>query len=169
MDKGRMFVNTGSSDGAFERFLTSAIATILTIIFSWRLLIETENGQQLCIEDAAGGDKESGATKPGDPDHTDKKDRDYVDGTADDISGCEEGVGRNDAYSSGSMVVNASQYVISSASGEPLVAHRSITPQELQANLLKTEGISRAIAAQRADLQQAPHVHTFDIATGKEL
>ena len=31
------------SDGAFERFLTAAIATIITIMFSWRLLEEQQN------------------------------------------------------------------------------------------------------------------------------
>lgn len=34
-------------DGAFERFLTAAIATIITIMFSWRLLAEmTENSEE---------------------------------------------------------------------------------------------------------------------------
>ena len=32
----------GAPDGAFERFLTAAIATIITIMFSWRLLAEEE-------------------------------------------------------------------------------------------------------------------------------
>ena len=32
----------GGVDGAFERFLTAAIATIITIMFSWRLLSEEE-------------------------------------------------------------------------------------------------------------------------------
>lgn len=32
----------GGADGAFERFLTAAIATIITIMFSWRLLSEEE-------------------------------------------------------------------------------------------------------------------------------
>ncbi|XP_062593094.1 uncharacterized protein LOC134254582, partial [Saccostrea cucullata] len=31
------------TDGAFERFLTAAIATIITILFSWRLLEEEQN------------------------------------------------------------------------------------------------------------------------------
>ena len=37
--------------GAFERFLTSAIATILTIIFSWRYLLdEDRSGHQLSLQ-----------------------------------------------------------------------------------------------------------------------
>ena len=32
----------GGADGAFERFLTAAIATIITIMFSWRLLSDEE-------------------------------------------------------------------------------------------------------------------------------
>ncbi|XP_060083784.1 uncharacterized protein LOC132563041 [Ylistrum balloti] len=65
--------NTGTgttvgADGAFERFLTAAIATIITIMFSWRLLVENaeENGdvntayqirqQMLAMQCAAGGD-----------------------------------------------------------------------------------------------------------------
>ena len=33
---------SGEGSGAFERFLTSAIATILTIIFSWRILMDRD-------------------------------------------------------------------------------------------------------------------------------
>ena len=36
-------------DGAFERFLTAAIATIITIMFSWRMLVENED----CTEQQA--------------------------------------------------------------------------------------------------------------------
>lgn len=31
------------TEGAFERFLTAAIATIITIMFSWRLLEEQQD------------------------------------------------------------------------------------------------------------------------------
>lgn len=52
-----MPTNTGpgsipGADGAFERFLTAAIATIVTIMFSWRLLMEVnedENGSEFNI------------------------------------------------------------------------------------------------------------------------
>lgn len=35
--------NLPSADGAFERFLTAAIATIITIMFSWRLLTDVSD------------------------------------------------------------------------------------------------------------------------------
>ncbi len=41
--------SSGAGKGAFEDFLASAIATILTIIFSWRILLDSETGQ-LSIE-----------------------------------------------------------------------------------------------------------------------
>ena len=78
MDKGRLLANPTPGDGAFERFLTSAIATILTIIFSWRLLIENEaNGGQLSIEGAPGRRKDT--DEDGDA-AADEGDVDTVDG-----------------------------------------------------------------------------------------
>ncbi|KAL5013022.1 hypothetical protein ScPMuIL_011573 [Solemya velum] len=47
-----MPTNTGpgtipGADGAFERFLTAAIATIITIVFSWRLLLEVNEEENV--------------------------------------------------------------------------------------------------------------------------
>ena len=54
--------STGDGQGAFENFLASAIATIITIIFSWRLLLDTQETSPPAIEAAAGKSEES---KPG--------------------------------------------------------------------------------------------------------
>ena len=50
MDRNAKRNPDDSYDGAFERFLTSAIATILTLVFSWRLLMET-SPKELCYLD----------------------------------------------------------------------------------------------------------------------
>ena len=42
--------SAGDGQGAFENFLASAIATIVTIIFSWRLLLETQESGPRAIE-----------------------------------------------------------------------------------------------------------------------
>ena len=42
--------SAGDGQGAFENFLASAIATIVTIIFSWRLLLETQESGPRVIE-----------------------------------------------------------------------------------------------------------------------
>ena len=44
--------SAGDGQGAFENFLASAIATIVTIIFSWRLLLETQESGPRTIEAA---------------------------------------------------------------------------------------------------------------------
>ena len=44
--------SAGDGQGAFENFLASAIATIVTIIFSWRLLLETQESGPRAIEAA---------------------------------------------------------------------------------------------------------------------
>ncbi|XP_033731919.1 uncharacterized protein LOC117321568 isoform X2 [Pecten maximus] len=83
MDNWATNTGTGTtvgSDGAFERFLTAAIATIITIMFSWRLLVENgdENGdvntayptrqQMLALQCASGG------APPGDPEQQGDRD-----------------------------------------------------------------------------------------------
>ncbi len=47
--------------GAFENFLASAIATVLTIIFSWRLLLDSQDSKPLAIE---GAGAEGGVSEP---------------------------------------------------------------------------------------------------------
>ena len=48
--------SAGDGQGAFENFLASAIATIVTIIFSWRLLLETQESGPKAIESAEAKD-----------------------------------------------------------------------------------------------------------------
>ncbi|XP_064649715.1 uncharacterized protein LOC135501498 isoform X2 [Lineus longissimus] len=44
------------NDGAFERFLTSAIATILTLIFSWQIIIDMEHRAVKRLQEGKGQD-----------------------------------------------------------------------------------------------------------------
>ncbi|XP_074655710.1 uncharacterized protein LOC141909223 [Tubulanus polymorphus] len=48
------------NDGAFERFISSALATILTLIFSWRILLDLEHKEssRLMIEDTGDNERE---------------------------------------------------------------------------------------------------------------
>ena len=50
--------SAGDGQGAFENFLASAIATIVTIIFSWRLLLDTQETITVPLPLEAAGEKD---------------------------------------------------------------------------------------------------------------
>ena len=184
MDEGRLFpINPSSADGAFERFLSSAIATILTIIFSWRLLLESEDGQQrLSIEDITEDERkrladlakqrsEDGDTKqpngmttvtgnevmvksersslnehppPAPTSSLDTPDAPYAVTTS---SSTADVMSSSNTSRGGIPSASQAPYVVTSSSAGTSSKPSVITPQQLQAQLLKTEDLSRSIVA----------------------
>ena len=73
-------------DGPFERFLTSAIATILTLIFSWRFLLEADDINQKALEDLGANKRRREYLDPDDIDDDAKPYTARASASADDTS-----------------------------------------------------------------------------------
>ncbi len=80
----------GGGDGAFERFITSAIATILTIIFSWRLVLEMDGVESVTNARALPAPPQGQTTDEVEDDNNNDMER------LDDSDKCQYNTGEND-------------------------------------------------------------------------